>query len=220
MRCFAWRSVRPHSRRRICGGACRDRAGLARQSRGACRQYSRVAAGDPPDPAERGGDYRTDGPQRDPAGHDVRAGCDRPGCPHRPPAREQPVPKPRTERLYNPVVTAAGLIKARGRDIRLAGIAAPDFEVRCGEGTAAWPCGRMARAALRRFVRGRAIECIVPAGAAEIPDPAECRVAGGEDLAAWLVAQGWARANDATYEALEAKAREEKLGLWAEARPS
>ena len=68
-------------------------------------------------------------------------------------------------------------------------------------------------------VRERAIECIVPAGAAEIPDPAECRVAGGEDLAAWLVAQGWARAKGATYEALEAKAREEKLGLWGEARP-
>ena len=77
----------------------------------------------------------------------------------------------------------------------------------------------MARAALRRFLRGRAIECIVPAGAAEVPDPAECRVAGGEDLAAWLVAQGWARANSAAYAALEAKAREEKLGLWAEARP-
>jgi endonuclease YncB( thermonuclease family) len=136
-----------------------------------------------------------------------------------PPAHEQLTPKPRTERLYNPVVTAAGLIKARGRDFRLAGISAPDFEVRCGEGTAAWPCGRMARAALRRFVRGRAIECIVPAGADEIPNPAECRVAGGEDLAAWLVAQGWARAKGATYEALEAKAREEKLGLWGEARP-
>ncbi len=132
-----------------------------------------------------------------------------------PPAEEQA----RVERLFNPIVIAAGTIKARGRDIRLAGVSAPSFDQRCGEGEAAWPCGRMARAALRRFIRARAIECDVPAGATEIPERADCRV-GGEDIAEWLVARGWAKRTGDRYEEQEDTAREAKLGLWSKTRPS
>lgn len=123
----------------------------------------------------------------------------------------------RNERLFNPLVTSAGVLKVREREIRLAGVDAPHFEERCGEG-ATWPCGRMARAALRRFIRGRAIECAVPAGAEAIPDPASCSVAG-TDLAQWLVAQGWGRQASSDFAALESQARERKLGMWAEVRP-
>lgn len=130
-----------------------------------------------------------------------------------------PEPKARVERLYNPIVVAAGTIKAQGRDINLAGVTAPGFEERCGEGEAAWPCGRMARAALRRFIRGRAIECDVPPGADEIPDPATCRVAG-EDIAAWLVAGGWAKRDGDRYGKEEDAAREANLGLWGDGRPA
>jgi endonuclease YncB( thermonuclease family) len=129
------------------------------------------------------------------------------------------VPPPaRMERLFNPVVADAGTIHARDRSIHLAGIAAPEFDARCGEGDKAWPCGRMARAALRSFIRGRAIECEIPAGAESIPDPAKCLV-GGDDISEWLIAQGWAKRSGDVFEAVEKKAQDAKLGLWGDGRP-
>jgi endonuclease YncB( thermonuclease family) len=113
---------------------------------------------------------------------------------------------------------AAGTIKVRDREIHLAGIAAPEFGKICGEGAAAWPCGRVARAALRAFIRSRAIECEIPAGAEKIPDPAQCR-SGADDISEWLVVQGWAKRNADLYEAAEKKARETKRGLWGDGRP-
>ncbi len=133
------------------------------------------------------------------------------------PLPRQPRP-PRTERIYHPMVMAAGVIKARGRDIALAGVDAPAFAAECGDGAAAWPCGRMARAALRRFIRGRAVECVIPRGAEEIPSPAECSV-GGESLSQWLVAQGWAEPADEAYAGMGVQAREARLGIWSENRP-
>jgi endonuclease YncB( thermonuclease family) len=122
----------------------------------------------------------------------------------------------RTERLFNPVIENAGVIIAGEREIRLAGIDALDVGETCGE--SAWPCGTMARAALRRFIRGRAIECGVPAGATEIPDPALCSV-GRQDISEWLVAQGWAEATVAEYVGIEMSAREEGRGRWGVSRP-
>jgi endonuclease YncB( thermonuclease family) len=126
--------------------------------------------------------------------------------------------KARTEKIFNAIVISAGVLKVRDREIRLAGIATPEFEERCGEGSAAWPCGRMARAALQRFIRGRAIDCEVPAGADKLPDPATCAV-GGENVSEWLVAQGWAKRGGDSFEEAEKSAREAKLGLWSEGRP-
>ena len=126
--------------------------------------------------------------------------------------------KARTQRLFNAIVLSAGMIKAKNQEIHFAGINAPGFEERCGEGAAAWPCGRMARAALQRFIRGRAIDCEVPAGAERVPDQATCEIAG-ENVSEWLVAQGWAKRNGDSFEDAEAKAREAKLGLWSEGRP-
>lgn len=123
-----------------------------------------------------------------------------------------------SKRLFSPVIVWAGAIEAEGETVRLGGIAAPDFGQRCGAGQDAWPCGRMARAALRRFVRGRAIECEVPAGEDAVPDPARCQV-GGEDIAQWLVARGWAKTTGNAYRAEEEEARDAKRGLWGEGRP-
>lgn len=134
-----------------------------------------------------------------------------------PPAEPEAEPL-RSERLPRPVISAAGLVVAGKREIRLAGIQAPGPEQTCGDSASAWPCGRMARAAMRRFVRGRALECEVPAGADAIPDPARCLVAG-VDLSEWLVAQGWASANGPRYGAQESAARDSKRGLWATSRP-
>ena len=118
----------------------------------------------------------------------------------------------RMQRLFNPLIVSADMIKVRDREIALAGIDAPSFDARCGEGAAAWPCGRMARAALRRFIRSRAIECEVPAAANDIPDAARCEVAG-EDIAEWLVAQGWAKKTAQSYADAEIR------GAQCEARP-
>lgn len=129
---------------------------------------------------------------------------------------EAPPPEARTERIFSPVIAAAGIVRIGDREIRLAGIEAPGAKASCG--TSAWPCGAMARAALRRFIRGRALDCAVPAGASEIPDDAVCSVAG-ENLSRWLVAQGWAEATDEAYIGIEIGARDDRLGMWAEARP-
>lgn len=135
-----------------------------------------------------------------------------------PAAQPADAPQERSERLYNAIVLSAGVIKVREREIHLAGVTAPDFKERCGEGVAAWPCGRMARAALQRFIRGRAIDCQVPAGADQLPDPADCMV-GGENMSEWLIAQGWAKRSGQNFEDAEKIAREAKLGLWSEGRP-
>ena len=134
-----------------------------------------------------------------------------------PPKPEKPAQPARLERLYNPVVVSAGAIKVGDDEVRLAGIAVTEPDKSCGEGASAWPCGRLARAALRSFIRGRAIECEIPAGADAIPNPARCLV-GGEDISAWLAAQGWAEADGAYGDDAKA-ARDEKLGLFAESRP-
>ena len=88
----------------------------------------------------------------------------------------------------------------------------------CGDGADAWPCGRLARAALRSFIHGRAIECEIPAGADAIPNPARCLV-GGDDISEWLVAQGWAKRGGGDYAEAEKTAKDGKLGLFADARP-
>ncbi len=126
--------------------------------------------------------------------------------------------KARTERLFNPIVVAAGTLKLRDREIHLAGIDAPAFETACGEAAARWPCGRVARAALRSFIHGRAIECAIPEGADRIPDPAACMV-GGEDISQWLVAQGWAKRHGDAFADAEKAAMQARLGLWGSQRP-
>jgi len=137
-----------------------------------------------------------------------------------PPARERPAAaKPaRLQRLFNPVVNAAGGVEAGGRTIRFAGVAAPEIDKRCGAEATGWPCGRKARAALRRFIRGRAVECELPEGAETIPDRARCFVAG-EDISVWLVAQGWAEGDGSAFNAAEKSARSAKLGLWGDGWP-
>jgi hypothetical protein len=57
------------------------------------------------------------------------------------PAAQEPALAARQERLFNPMVTSAGILKVRDREIRLAGIEAPHFQQRCGEGRRRGPAG-------------------------------------------------------------------------------
>jgi endonuclease YncB( thermonuclease family) len=115
--------------------------------------------------------------------------------------------------LFRPVINAPGVIQIASRSIRLADISTPGAEERCGPTN--WPCGRMARAALRQLIRGRAILCEVPAGADRVPDAATCSI-GNRDLAEWSVAQGWATAENERYAEAEKQARAARRGLWGD----
>ena len=71
----------------------------------------------------------------------------------------------------------------------------------------------VARTAMRNFVRGRALSCQVPAEPAEEVTVTTCLLAG-DDLGAWLVENGWARAADDRFAGEAARARQEGRGLF------
>ncbi|HEX2256488.1 MAG TPA: hypothetical protein VHG92_07275 [Afifellaceae bacterium] len=133
------------------------------------------------------------------------------------PRKPRAKPPPRTLRLVNPEIASAGILLTSAGRVAIAGIAAPAVEETCGSGDLAWTCGVVARAELRRLIRGRAIECQVPFGASELPQMTACTVAG-RDLGEWLVRQGWALPTGTAYarEAEEAKAA--RRGLWGSGR--
>ena len=62
----------------------------------------------------------------------------------------------------------------------------------CRTGGRTWPCGVNARTAFRLFLRGRALACDIPPKAGD-DIVASCRL-GKQDVGAWLVINGWARA--------------------------
>ena len=135
-----------------------------------------------------------------------------------PAAADQPA-KARTERLFN-------ADRDRGRNDQSADQRNPSRRhhgagLRRRAAAKAQPRGRAGAWRAPRcssFIRGRAIECELPAGADTLPDPATC-VVGGENISEWLVAQGWAKRSGDSFEDAEKNAREAKLGLWSDSRP-
>jgi endonuclease YncB( thermonuclease family) len=121
-------------------------------------------------------------------------------------------PVPQGTLLYRPVAAAAGEIEADGHDVRLAGIEVTPADRTCKDDNGKkWPCGTMARTAFRAWIRGRAASCDVPSHAGEITT--HCTL-DGEDMALWLVRNGWAESADGQYDEAEAVARKEKKGLF------
>lgn len=119
------------------------------------------------------------------------------------------------ELLYRPLVLGAGLLSFSGRNLELAGIEPTPANRFCGTANGGqWPCGMIARTAFRALIRGRALECDVDDAEWEGTAVAHCAL-NGDDLARWLVAQGWAgAASGSPYAELEAAARAEKRGLF------
>lgn len=119
--------------------------------------------------------------------------------------------------FHQPLVIDAGSFRTKQLTIRLAGIDAPGPAETCPSrlgGT--WPCGMRARTALRGLVRRHAVTCQdmqdTPAGVVL----ATCRKQD-IDLAAWMVAQGWARPGEGAGEDLLTSAqaaREARRGIW------
>ena len=129
-------------------------------------------------------------------------------------------PKPKTpedlagEPLFHPVAEAAGVIEAKGQSLTVSGIEVVKPDETCTDSAGKnWPCGVKARTAFRGFLRGRAVTCAAPdkAGAAQ------CRV-GNQDIGAWLVENGWARAlPDGPYADAGRKASEAAKGVYGAA---
>ncbi|WP_186386827.1 thermonuclease family protein [Stappia sp. TSB10P1A] len=136
-------------------------------------------------------------------------------APQLPKLPEREIPSEIT--FHQPLVLDAGSFRAKHLTIRLAGIDAPGPAETCPSrlgGT--WPCGMRARTALRALVLRHAITCEdmqdTPTGVVL----ARCR-RQGTDLAAWMVAQGWARPGEGASEELLAEAaaaREARRGIW------
>ncbi len=101
-------------------------------------------------------------------------------------------------RLFRPKIVAADRLIAEDYTLSIDGVLAPAIEDRCGESKVR--CGVIARASVRRWVRARAVTCFLPpeqknaAVTQRSPDEivrTKCLLAG-EDVATWLVANGWA----------------------------
>jgi endonuclease YncB( thermonuclease family) len=131
-------------------------------------------------------------------------------------------PKAETKRYFKVKVRDAGSLEVDGPNeqttvIQIDGIKAREADGLCTKADGSnWPCGAQARAALTRFIRARAVTCTLPPGGESAEFAARCTVSG-EDLALWLVRQGWALPKQEGERALAeamAAAKTSGLGLW------
>ncbi|MBK5565243.1 thermonuclease family protein [Ensifer sp. SSB1] len=118
--------------------------------------------------------------------------------------------------LYRPVAVAAGVIQFDKLTLQIGGIEPEQADRTCETGGKSWPCGIVARTAFRNFLRARAVSCDMPEGSAGSSATASCSL-GGQDLAAWLVDNGWATPLPGSpLETRADAARQAKLGFYGE----
>jgi hypothetical protein len=116
--------------------------------------------------------------------------------------------------LYRPVAVGSAEFETMGYTIAIAGTQNIDPEQTCKFEGAEWPCGARARTAVRLWLRGRALSCIVPPEADRQLLVAGCRI-GKQDVGTWLVSNGWARAvAGGPYAAAEQQAQKAKMGIF------
>lgn len=110
-----------------------------------------------------------------------------------------------------PRVIDGDTLVLEGREVRLAGLDAPEYRQSCDRSGKAWPCGEEAAAALRRLVGAGPIRC--EGSRNDKYGRLLARCAAGEDLGARLVREGLAVAYG-DYKPEEAAARVARRGLW------
>jgi endonuclease YncB( thermonuclease family) len=87
---------------------------------------------------------------------------------------------------------SAGLLVIGDKKLQLAGVVPTDPNKTCtGPSGKEWPCGTIARTALRAFLRSRAITCDLPSAEWQGTVTATCRFVK-TDLSDWLARNGWA----------------------------
>lgn len=114
-------------------------------------------------------------------------------------------------------VTDADTLAVGGRVIRLDGLDAPELRQTCRRADGGvWPCGQMAAAALALRLRGESVRCRLLGTDRFNRALGRCR-AGGDEINAWLVREGWAVAYTRyswRYLPQQAMAWWEGRGLW------
>lgn len=138
--------------------------------------------------------------------------------PPEPPAPATPVDAgEQMQLLQRPVAVAAGRLESQGRTIELQGIEIVPVEQTCQTASGeSWPCGMQARTAFRQWLRSRAVMCRLPHNDSGAAVATECTL-GNEDAAAWLAANGWAKAAPGgAYEEAGRKAVEARLGIFGD----
>jgi endonuclease YncB( thermonuclease family) len=120
--------------------------------------------------------------------------------------------------LFQPLATAAGVFQAMGYTVAISGVDAVMPDESCTDAAGKeWNCGMRARSAFRAFLRGRAPICTVPPEGGRDTISAACRI-GKQDIGAWLVANGWAKAaKGGPYAEAEEVARKEHMGIFGAA---
>jgi endonuclease YncB( thermonuclease family) len=114
------------------------------------------------------------------------------------------------------IVNADGSLEVRSYTLRLFGIAVPPSPRTCRTFERPPVCGPQASLALDFKIGTDFVDCETVDQNPDGTYSAVCRV-NGEDLAAWMLAQGWAAAlpgAPAEYAQLEAAARWRGMGLW------
>lgn len=95
--------------------------------------------------------------------------------------------------LARPMVENAGMLSFGERRLQLAGIVPTPADRICGPAGRQWPCGMMAKTALRQLLRNRSVSCDVETAEWKETVTAACRL-GTQDLGSWLAENGWAQA--------------------------
>ncbi|WP_425040835.1 thermonuclease family protein [Primorskyibacter sp. S187A] len=109
-------------------------------------------------------------------------------------------------------------LRLHGISVRIAGIDAPERDQLCLGHEGYFRCGEAMRLALARDLARRDVVCLDRGARSYDRVVAQCFI-GGEDLGAYLISQGRARAHPkyatAAYLALERRASSAGHGLWA-----
>jgi len=107
-------------------------------------------------------------------------------------------------------------LEIHGRRVRLLGVDAPESSQTCDDRGKPWRCGQQAALALDAKIAQRPVSCSEHGSDRYGRTLAVCS-AGGEDLGAWLVAEGWAlayRRYGDTYVSQENLAKTAHKGIW------
>ncbi|MCE1234747.1 MAG: thermonuclease family protein [Hyphomicrobiales bacterium] len=134
-------------------------------------------------------------------------------APPTPPVTTAPI----VARRLGPVVVEDGAaVRSRRMRVRLAGVAAIERDETCRDPSdVEWPCGARALVGLRRMVRLRPVDCLLPQDARSGSFETTCAFVAGGDLGEAFVASGWARAAPGgPYAEAEATARRDGRGVW------
>lgn len=108
-------------------------------------------------------------------------------------------------------------IEIQGTRIRLHGIDAPESAQTCERNGKPWRCGQAAALALSDWLEAGPVACQPIERDRYKRTVAKC-AKGGQDVAGWLVTQGWAmdwpRYSGGAYTAAQGEARQARRGIW------